>query len=149
MTIVPCRDLVPPSFLLHSASQPQFLVATLFLLSALQFRVGTSFPCCIVCRDLSFRSRPHFWFYCLNSRSRLPFSSCDLDFLLLNTSLGRDLNDWSRPPLRSLTNKVVAASIFLQGLRLWISFMLQPQTPCCDFQSSFMSRPEQHVATSN
>ena len=36
-TIVPCRDLVAPSFLLHSASQPQFLVATLFLLSPLQF----------------------------------------------------------------------------------------------------------------
>ena len=36
-TIVPCRDLVPPSLLLHSASQPQFLVATLFLLSPLQF----------------------------------------------------------------------------------------------------------------
>ena len=32
--------------------------------------------------------------------------------------IGHDLNYWSRPPLRSLTKKVVATSIFLQGLRL-------------------------------
>ena len=39
-------------------------------------------------------------------------------FVTFSVSLGRDLSDWSRPPLGSLNNKVVATSISLTGTLL-------------------------------
>ena len=54
---------------------------------------------------------------------------------MFSVSLGRDLSDWSRPPLGSLNNKVVATLISLTGTSLGSAL-------------GFLSRPQIGVATS-
>ena len=49
--------------------------------------------------------------YDLNNRSRH-------GFVMFSVSLGCDLNDWSRPLLGSLNNKMVATLISLNGTSL-------------------------------
>ena len=49
-------------------------------------------------------------------------------FVTFSVSLGRDLSDWSRPPLGFLNNKVVVTSISLTGTSLGSA-------------SGFLSRP--------
>ena len=89
------------SFLLHSESRPRFFVKTPLL-------------CCAAHHDLSFRLRPHFYFYCLRSRLRLPFSSRDLICGLLPSqvsNLSRDLKLMSRPLLMFISLLLVTTLI--------------------------------------
>ena len=87
--------------MLHSESRSQFFVMTPFL-------------CCVACRDLSFRLRPHFGFYCLRSRLRLPFSGRDLVCCFLPSqvsNLSHDLKLMHRPLLMFISLLLVTTSI--------------------------------------
>ena len=113
------------SLLLHSESRPQFFVRTPLLY-------------CAARRDLSFRLRPHFCFYYLRSRLRLPFSGRNLVCGLLPSQVSnliRDLKLMSRPLLMFISLLLVATSIL-----------------CCNqFPPSSLysrSRPQGDVATS-
>ena len=117
------------SLLLHSGSRPQFFVRTPLL-------------CYAARRDLYFRLRPHFCFYCLRSRLRLPFFGRDLVCGLLPSqvlNLSRDLKLMSRPLLIFISFLLVATSILCcnQFLLSNLYARLRPQgdvaTSCCSF----------------
>ena len=121
---------------------------------------ATSILCCnqFPSSNLYSRSRPQgdvatscCYFSC-RIYSQLLKISCDLDFFLLSSSSGRDLNEWSRHRLWSLVNKWSQLQFLCKDFVL-LRFRLRP--PLCSSNlnlvatSIFLSRLQSrfHVAT--